>query len=179
MTTYIALLRAINVAGHQPVAMADLRTLLTRLGYTDVRSLLQSGNLVFTGKRQAPAAIERRVEEAAATRLGLRTDFFVRTAEEWKAIVVANPFADVAERDPGHMLVMPLKDVPNAEQVRSLQQAIVGRELVRAEGRQAYLVYPDGVGRSRLTHALIEKKLATRGTARNWNTVTKLLAHCG
>jgi uncharacterized protein (DUF1697 family) len=69
---------------------------------------------------------------------------------------------------------MVLKDAPKAGAVKALQAAITGREIVRAHGREAYLVYPDGIGPSKLTHALIEKTLGTRGTGRNWNTVLKL-----
>jgi uncharacterized protein (DUF1697 family) len=100
----------------------------------------------------------------------------VRTAEEWKRIVANNPFAREAKEDPGHLLVMCLRDAPPPDAVEDLRSAIKGRERVEVRGRDAYFVYPDGVGRSKLTNALIEKKLATRGTARNWNTVTKLLA---
>jgi uncharacterized protein (DUF1697 family) len=177
--TYIALLRAVNLAGHQQVAMADLRDVLTRLGFADVRSLLQSGNLVFRTDARAGAQLERSLEAAAAKRLALQTGFFVRTAAEWKAVVAHNPFVDEAKRDPAHLVAMFLKDAPAAGDIEALQAAITGPEVVRAEGRQAYIVYPSGIGRSRLTTALIEKKLGTRGTGRNWNTVLKLAALAG
>ena len=77
---------------------------------------------------------------------------------------------------PGHLLVFCLKDAPAAASVKALQAAIKGREIVRAVGRQAYIVFPDGVGHSRLTSTVIEKHLGTRGTGRNWNTVVKLHA---
>lgn len=156
------------------MAMADLRDLLTKLGFADARSLLQSGNLVFRSDRRNPAQLERLLEAEAEKRLGLQTDFFVRSAEEWKELVARNPFRKEAERDPGHLVVLFLKDAPPLEAVKALQAAIKGPEVVRAEGRQAYVVYPIGIGRSRLTHTLIEKKLGTRGTGRNWNTVLKL-----
>ena len=173
---YVALLRAINVGGHAPVAMADLRDLLARMGFDDGRSLLQSGNLVFKSDRRTSAPLEALLETEAVTRLGLRTDFFVRSAAEWATVVDRNPFPAEAKRDPGHLLVMCLKAPAATEDVESLRAAISGRELVQTDGRHAYFVYPDGVGRSRLTNALIERKLRTRGTARNWNTVTKLRA---
>ena len=172
----IALLRGINVGGHKKVSMADLRDLLAALGFGDARSLLQSGNLVFQSGRRSPAQVERLLEKEAAKRIGFETDFFVRSAEEWKTIVARNPFPDEARRDPGHLLVMPLKEAPSSKSVEALRAAIVGREVLETDGRQAYIVYPDGVGRSRLTHTLIEKRLGTRGTARNWNTVLKLAA---
>ena len=179
MTTHIALLRGINVGGNKKVAMADLRDLLTQLGFADPRSLLQSGNLVFRSDGRTGADLERLLDAETEKRLGLKTEFFVRTAEEWQAVVACNPFPEEAERDPGHLLVMSLKEAPDVKAVEALQAAITGRETVRAVGRQAYIVYPDGIGDSRLTHALIEKKLGTRGTGRNWNTVLKLGALAG
>jgi uncharacterized protein (DUF1697 family) len=171
---YLALLRAINLAGHQTVAMADLRELLTQLGFADARSLLQSGNLVFRTGARTSGHLERVLEAEAAKRLGLHTDFFVRTADEWKAIVTDNPFREEGTRDPAHLVVVFLKDAPDGKAVDALRAAIAGPEIVRAKGRHAYIVYPNGIGRSRLTHTLIERKLGTRGTGRNWNTVLKL-----
>src|SRR5216684_2908332 len=101
MTTHIGLLRAVNLPGHNKIGMADLRELLAALGMQDVRSLLQSGNVVF------------------------RND--VHTASDWKAIVAVNPFPDEAERDPGHLLVVFLKGAPRREDVTALQGAITGR----------------------------------------------------
>jgi uncharacterized protein (DUF1697 family) len=118
--------------------------------------------------------LEQMLERAAAKQLGLETPFFVRTAKEWQAIIDANPFPKEAMADPGHLLAVILKEPVEAANVTALQKAIVGREVVRAKGRCAYIVYPDGIGRSKLTTALIEKKLGTRGTGRNWNTVLKL-----
>ena len=179
MTVHIALLRGVNVGGRQMVAMSALRDLLTELGFADVRSLLQSGNLVFGSKARTGSKLESFLEAAVEKRLGCRTDFFVRTPEEWERVVARNPFRVEAERDPGHLIAMFLKQAPDAKAVEALQAAITGRESLRALGREAYIVYPDGVGRSRLTHALIERKLGTRGTGRNWNTVLKLRALAG
>jgi uncharacterized protein (DUF1697 family) len=179
MTTQIALLRGINVGGNKKVAMADLREMLNALGFADPRSLLQSGNLVFRSDARKSADLERLLDAETEKRLGLKTEFFVRTAKEWKAVVESNPFPDEAERDPSHLVVMFLKDAPDARDVEALQAAITGREVVRAVGRQAYITYPDGIGDSRLTNAVIEKKLGTRGTGRNWNTVMKLDALAG
>jgi uncharacterized protein (DUF1697 family) len=179
MTTYLALLRAVNLGSHNQVAMADLRDLFTKLGLSDPRTLLQSGNVVFRATARAGATLERMLEAEAEEQLGLRTDFFVRTAEGWEAVVAANHFRKEAERDPGHLVLMALRDAPEGDGVSALRAVITGRELVRVEGRQAYIVYPDGIGRSRLTNALIEKKLGTRGTAHNWNTVLELDALAG
>lgn len=176
MTRYVALLRAVNLGPHNKVAMADLRELLAGLGMSEPRSWLQSGNLVFGTDGAEPPELEQRIEDAARESLGLDTDVFVRSAAEWRDVLAANPFPEEADRDPSHLLVLVLKEAPGAAEVAALQEAIPGREVVRVEGRHAYAVYPDGIARSRLTTARIERKLGTRVTGRNWNTVRKLAA---
>jgi uncharacterized protein (DUF1697 family) len=174
MTVHVALLRGVNLGGRTQVAMSDLRNLLAELGFEQVRSVLNSGNLVFSGGRKTAATLERSLETETEKRLGLRTDFHVRTAAEWTTIVDKNPFDAEAKRDPSHLVVMFLKKAPNAKAVETLRAAITGPEIIEAVGRQAYIVYPAGIGRSRLTNNLIDTKLGTRGTGRNWNTVLKL-----
>ena len=173
MTAYIALIRGINVGGHKKLAMAGVRDLLTKLGFADVKTLLQSGNVVFQDRR-TPSQLEHLLETETEKRLGLEVAFFVRTAKEWQEMIAGNPFVQEAKRDPGHLMLMLFKRECDAKAFEALQAAIKGREIVRGGGRHAYFVYPDGVGRSKLTHAVIEKTLGTRGTARNWNTVLKL-----
>ena len=173
LTTHIALLRGINVGGHRSVGMTDLRNFLTKLGFDDVRSLLQSGNLVFDSRARIGAELERFLEAEALKRFALEIDFFVRAPEEWKSMIRQNPFRKEAELDPAHLVVMLLKSPPRAEDVAALQEGISGPEIVQAKGRQLYAFYPNGIGRSRLTNAVIERKLG-RCTGRNWNTVLKL-----
>lgn len=156
--------------------MPKLRELFAELGMTRVDSLLQSGNLVFESTGRSVTALERTLEQGAERKLGLGTDFFVRTAKQWRSIIEGNPFVEEAARDPGHLVVFVMKGASTPTQVRALEDAIHGREVFRAAGRHAYVVYPDGIGRSRLTSALIEKKLGTVGTGRNWNTVRKIAA---
>ena len=172
--THVALLRAVNLPGHNKVRMADLKALLVRLGFEDAQTLLASGNIVFTGGTKATSALEAMLEKAAAKELGVATDFFVRTAKEWQALIDANPFPREAKDDPSHLLAVITRDEVKPGNVSALQNAIVGREVVRAKGRCAYIVFPDGIGRSKLTAGIFEKKLGTYGTARNWNTVLKL-----
>jgi uncharacterized protein (DUF1697 family) len=176
VTRYIALLRAVNVGGNTMVAMSDLRAMCEKLGFEDVETLLQSGNIVFRSSARSGASLEKTLEAEAKKRLGLETHFIVRAAAEWRAAIDANPFPAEAKSDPGHLLLMCLKDAPPAKSVKALQAAIGGRERVRAVGNNAYFVYPDGVGTSRLTAKVIEKHLGTSGTARNWNTTLKLAA---
>ena len=153
--------------------MTDLRSFLTELGFDDARSLLQSGNLVFNSNVRTGAELERFLESEAHDRLSLDVDFIVRTPDEWKSVIRQNPFRKEAERDPGHLVVMFLKGTPDVEDIVALQAEIRGPEVVRAKGKQAYIYFPNGQGRSKLTHSLLEKRLG-RGTGRNWNTVLKL-----
>jgi uncharacterized protein (DUF1697 family) len=175
MAKYIALLRGINVGGHKLIAMSDLSEMLESLKFTGVKTLLQSGNVVFQSGKQTGSALERLLEKETEKRLKASVRILVRDANEWKAIVARNPFAKEAKSDPSHLLVMCLKDAPDAKSVKALQATIKGPEVVRADGRQLYLVYPAGIGTSKLTNAVIEKKLGTQGTARNWNTVLKVV----
>ncbi len=176
MTVQIALLRGVNVGGHNKVAMADLRRLLEGLGLSDVRTLLQSGNAVFRSGAQTGERLERLLETETKRRLGLETTYIVRGVSEWDEAIARNPFPDEAERDPARLAVMFLKSAPAPGGAKALREAIRGRERVETAGRQAYLVYPDGMGTSRLTIDVVEKHLGTRVTGRNWNTVTKLAA---
>jgi uncharacterized protein (DUF1697 family) len=153
--------------------MTDLRNFLTALGMENVRSLLQSGNLVFESKVRTGSELERFLESEALDRLSLEADFIVRTPDEWKTIIRQNPFRKEAEKDPGHLVVMFLKAEPDVADIVALQGDIRGREVVRAKGKQAYIYFPDGQGRSKLTTAILEKRLG-RGTGRNWNTILKL-----
>ena len=179
MATFIGLLRAINLGSHNKVSMPDLKAWLAGLGMKNPQSVLQSGNLIFEAAVRATGPLEQLLEASAARKLGLKTDFFVRTAAEWQQAIADNPFPKEAKLDPSHTVLMCLKDAPSSAAVKALQDAIKGREVVKAQGRHAYFLYPDGIGTSKLTIAVIEKKLATRGTARNWNTVLKLGALTG
>jgi uncharacterized protein (DUF1697 family) len=174
LTPHIALLRAVNVGGRKATS-ADLRALMADLGFEAGQTLLQSGNLVFRS-RKTGAALEDQIEQAFADRFGFASDVLVRTAAHWRAIVAANPHSQMAADDPSHLVVMPLKSAPAAAPLARLQGAIQGREVVAAVGRELFITYPDSIGTSKLTGAVIERHLSVRGTARNWNTVTKLAA---
>lgn len=177
MTTYVGLLRGINVGGNKMVAMADLRELITKLGFSDVTTVLQSGNVVFRGAAQAPVKLESVLEAALAKRVGMTVECHVRTADEWRAVVEANPFGAAAKKDPSHLLVTCFKAPLEKANVKALQAAITGPETLHADGRHLYMVFPDGIGNSK-TVVLLDRKLAARGTSRNWNTVQKLAALC-
>ncbi len=174
MTRYVALLRAVNLAGRNSVAMADLRAWIEKLGFSNPRTLLQSGNLIFDGRARSAARLEAMLEAEARKRFKFDIAIALRTADDFAVVVDRNPFPKEAVSDPGHLLVVFMKGAIAPGNLEALQAAIVGREVVRADGRHLYAVYRDGVGRSKLTAALIERKLGVVGTGRNWNTVLKL-----
>jgi uncharacterized protein (DUF1697 family) len=176
MAIQIALLRGVNVGGANRVPMAELKAMLAGLGFADPRTLLQSGNAVFETEGVSGSELEAMLEQALERRLGLRVAFRVRSAQDWAELIAANPFPQAARSDPSHLLVMFLKDAPAAATIEQLQAAIEGPERIAAHGRQAYIVFPEGIGRSKLTPAVLERRLGAGSTGRNWNTVLKLAA---
>jgi len=176
MSVRIALLRAVNVGGTGTLPMAELRAAVAKAGFDEPRTLLQSGNLVFDAGSLSPAATEKKLEALCAKAFGLKIDIYVRTPGEFDAIVAANPFAQESKAEPGRVHVLFLREAPPASAFAALQAAIKGREIVRAGGRHAYMFYPDGMGSSKLSPAVLARHLGMPGTARNWNTVLKLAA---
>ncbi|MBI1334776.1 MAG: DUF1697 domain-containing protein [Armatimonadetes bacterium] len=172
--TYFAFLRAINVSGTRKIGMADLRQWMTDLGYGEAKTLLQTGNLVFDGGSRSPRETEVFLRDECEKRLGLSTEFFVRTADELSAIIAGNPFRREAADDPSHLLVLFGGGTATPEQEDSLRARIKGREYFQSSGCDYYFVYPDGIGESKLTIKIIERELGVSVTGRNWNTVLKL-----
>jgi len=175
MSPHIALLRAVNVGGRK-VLKDDLLGLAQDLGFDEAKTLLASGNLVLWGKAEGGAALETRLEDGLEKRMGLRTEFMVRSPAELKAIIAANPFPEQALAGPNHLVVHFLKRPIAAADVEILRAAITGRERVEARDRELYVVYPDGIGDSMIDRDWKKTKRAPVGTARNWNTVLKLAA---
>jgi uncharacterized protein (DUF1697 family) len=174
LTPRIALLRAVNVGG-ATVAMAELKAMATDLALGRPRTLLNSGNLVFDAEGP-DADLEALLERETTARMGVTTDFMVRGLDDWRRIIAANPYPDEARNDPGHLLLLALKGAPGEVELEALRAAYPGRERLALIGRELYAVYPDGVGQSKLTVALMVRKLGHQLTGRNWNTVLKLEA---
>jgi uncharacterized protein (DUF1697 family) len=174
MPSFVALLRAVNVGGTSKAPSAALKAAAEGIGLQAVQPVLQTGNLVFLADAE-PEALEKQLEQAFRDQLGLKTEVMVRDSAEWSAILAANPFPDEAESDPSHLLVMVMKREPFEDGVKALQ-AHPGPERIEARGRELYIVYPEGIGRSKLNSAAAWKKLGCQGTGRNWNTMLKLAA---
>ena len=178
MSPHIALLRAVNVGGRK-VLKDDLLGLAQDLGFDDAKTLLASGNLVLWGKGGADGDLEARLEDGLEKRMGLRTEFMVRSPAELKAIIAGNPFPDLVENRPQHLVVNFLKSPIPAADVEILRGAITGRERFEADGKTLYIDFIDGIGESMLDRDWKKTRKAPVGTARNWNTVLKLAAMVG
>lgn len=174
MTRQIALLRAVNLGTRQRIKMADLRDLLVELGYGDVRTYLQSGNVVLTSAA-SPAALELELQRQLAAELRIRTQVLVRTRDELADVVRRSPLRDVAS-DPKRYQVSFLSAEPDSRVVRELNSIDVAPEQFAVDAREIYAWHPNGVQRSPLAKLLTERRLGVSATARNWNTVTGLLA---
>jgi uncharacterized protein (DUF1697 family) len=169
---WAVLLKGLNIGGKR-LPMPELKAFLEGLGFGDVKTLLASGNAVFTADEKDGGTLEARIEKAAAEQLNLKTDWLVRDHAELKAIVEANPFADAAEAHPNHLLVHFHREAFPKALLEGFRPS--GPERLAAHGRELYVDYPDDVGHSKLPQEMAKAKFPKLATARNWNTVTKLV----
>ena len=174
MTVIVSLLRGVNVGGHHKIGMEALRALYESLELRNPRTYIQSGNVVFLTKEHNLAVISRRIEDAIEKNYGFRVGVVVRNTSELSDIVSRNPFAERIGIDPGKLLVIFLPTDPSTDTREELHRLKPSPEEIRAEGREVYVYFPDGMGRSKLLPVL-ERILKKSGTGRNFNTVTKLL----
>jgi uncharacterized protein (DUF1697 family) len=173
VTTQIVLLRGINIGPRNRIAMPELREALAEAGFADVRTYVQSGNVVLSAPRK-PDATAREVERLIAERFGLEIAVVVRTKAELARVVKKNPLAKVV-KDPKRYQVSFLGGRLDAASVKKLEAAVAGEEQLVVDGRELYAWHDAGVARSKLWAALAGKGLGVTATARNWTTVTKLL----
>lgn len=171
--TLISMLRGINVGGHNMIKMEALREMYGSLKFADVRSYVQSGNVVFATKEKDLKKIAKRIEDAIEARFACRPDVILRTAEEMRGVIARNPFQ--GEREPAKLHVDFLAGAPGKDAVEKIRAIKVGPEELVLDGRELYIYYPNGAGQSKRTGAMLDKALQVRGTARNWNSVRKLL----
>jgi uncharacterized protein (DUF1697 family) len=175
--TYVALLRGINVGRAKRVAMADLRALVSALGYRDVRTLLNSGNVIFAGPRAQPSSVAAAIEAALTLQLGVAAKVIVLTASELAAAAAANPLPG-AETNPSRILLAFPANPKDTGRLRPLLTEEWSPEALAVGPRAAYLWCPDGVIASRIA-AAVGRALADSVTMRNWATVAKLVELSG
>ncbi len=174
MTAFVALFRGINVGGNHQVKMDALRALHEALGFQGVVAYIQSGNVVFTSKDADVAALKKRIEERFEQTFGFHSEVMLRTSAELEAVIQRSPFQNQPGKDGKWVAVLFLASSPDATAQEALLKAHAGPEELFLLGQEAYIYYPDGMGRSKLSGGFMEKKLKTLGTARNWNTVLQL-----
>ncbi|TQM16705.1 uncharacterized protein (DUF1697 family) [Pseudoxanthomonas sp. 3HH-4] len=174
MTAYIALLRGINVGKAKRIAMADLRALLEGLGYTDVATLLNSGNVVFKASKGAPKKLATDISAAIATRLGIAVPVIVVSAKDLALIAKENPFASTAD-DPSRLLVAFVAEAGVLATMSAIEPHVVAPEQFHVGAHAAYLHCASGILESKAAEVLLGKA-GKAATTRNWATVQKLLA---
>lgn len=172
--THIALLRGINVGGHNKLPMADLRDLFDQLGHTNVATYVQSGNIVFTSETSDEPTLIRGITTAIHDRFAYNVPTIVRTTGELATVASHHPYR-AAEPDDAKLHVIFLDEAPPSEAIPALDPARFTPDEFTLEGRHLYVVYPNGQGRSKLTIDAVERAYGVTATARNWRTVTRLL----
>ena len=178
MGRMVALLRAVNVGGRK-LPMAELRTLCAGLGWSDVATYIQSGNVVFTAPGK-PEAIEAVLEKAIEKQFGLDVPVIVRSQAEWAEYPGLNPFPEAAGDEPNKLHVLLVaKRPPAKDAAEAIQARAEAGERVRQAGDALWFHYPEGAGTSKLTPSLIDRAIGSPGTARNFNTVMKLQGDAG
>ena len=172
MGRMVALLRAVNVGGRK-LPMAELRALCAELGWQDVATYIQSGNVVFTAAGK-PGAIEKALEVGIAERFGFDAPVIVRTAAEWAHYPPGNPFPKAAKDEPNRLMLLLSKQPPAAGAEDIIQARAMAGEQVKRAGDALWIHFPEGAGTSKLTPALIDRAVGSPATARNYRTVIDL-----
>jgi uncharacterized protein (DUF1697 family) len=177
MGRMVALLRAVNVGGRK-LPMAGLRALCAGLGWADVATYIQSGNVVFSSG-MTPAEAEAALEAAVTRAYGYAAPAIVRSAGEWARLAAINPFPEVAATEPNRLMLLVSKAPPAAGAAEAIAARAAAGERVRQAGGALWFHYPEGAGTSKLTPSLIDRAVGSPGTARNWRTVRTLLEMLG
>ncbi len=175
MPIIISMLRGVNVGGHNKIKMDALRALYEFLKLRNPQTYVQSGNVVFRTDERDLAGLAKRIQNAIEKTFRFRPGVILRTFSELKDAIARNPLARRRGLDPSKLLVTFLAGTPSPEARQNVLRIKTDPEELRLSGRELYIYYPIGMGRSKLTLAVIEKALQISGTGRNWNSVIKLL----
>jgi len=173
VTPHVALLRGINVGGHRRVPMAELRALAEGLGWSGVRSYIQSGNLVF-GAEGERESLEEALEAAIAGRFGFEVPVLVRSAAEWSELAEGSPFVGEARTEPNRVMLALCKAPPGDDAAALIEARAVAGERVVRRSDALWIHFPSGAGTSKITPALLDRAAGSPVTLRNWRTVAEL-----
>ena len=169
----MALLRGINVSGHKKIKMPELKTMFENLGFTNVRTYIQSGNVVF--ESDSGEDLESKISTKILNQFGFEVSVICRTSEEMKQVVKRNPFAETPGFEPEKLYVTFLQKTPSEEKLEVLQTLSFEPEKYSVSGREIYVYCTNGYGQTKLDNGLFERKLKVIGTTRNWRTINKLI----
>jgi uncharacterized protein (DUF1697 family) len=170
---FVGLLRGINVSGRNMIPMAELRSLCEELKWTGVQSYIQSGNLIFAADG-TPAEIERQLEQSITKRFGHSVPAIVRAASDWPSYIKNNPMAEACKISAKSVMLVLSKHPPKPDAARALQERAMNGERVLMAGNALWIHFTDGVAKSKLSPALLDRSIGSTATARNWNTVLKI-----
>lgn len=176
MPVFVSMLRGVNLGPHNRIKMDALRALYEFLKLEDPRTYVQSGNVVFRTKEKHAAQLATKIQKAIEEKFGCRTDVILRTPEELRKAIAATPFPASRKLEPGKILVTFLAAEPGREALPALDGFKKYPEEVHLKGRELYIYFPNGAGRSKLPWSQVQKFLKVPGTARNWNSVCAMLA---
>jgi uncharacterized protein (DUF1697 family) len=174
MTTYVALLYSVVIDKARRVAMADLRDIAEKLGHTNVRTLVSTGNLIFDAENQPIRRLETELETAFADFHGKHVDFIIRSAADWRKLVAANPYAAESIANPDRVVVRVMREPADETVLRLFEPYQTAGEQVRIVGGDVWIAFPCQPSQSKLLGVLAPKRMGGTGTARNWNTVRRL-----
>ena len=174
MATYISMLRGINILGHNLIKMSDLQALYRDLGFTNVRTYIQSGNVVFEVRRSPADKISSRIVKAIHNAYGFSVSNFVITPKELGQVIDRNSFLNESGIDRSKLHVTFLSAAPKKTDLEKINDLPQGSEAFHCVGKAMYLYCPHGYGRTKLTNNTLERLLAVSGTTRNWRTVSKI-----
>lgn len=175
MTTYISILRGINVSGRRIIKMDDLKKLFADLGFSDIRTYIQSGNVIFRAKKSDPEKLSQRIADAIAKKYSFAVPVIVKESEELKQIVADNTFANDTSKDPSFLHITFLSGIPSDENYLKIQKKSYSPDEFILLGNAVYLYCPGGYGNTKLNNTFLEKGLKITATTRNWKTTNELI----
>ncbi|HSI91712.1 MAG TPA: DUF1697 domain-containing protein [Adhaeribacter sp.] len=173
MQTYIAIIRGINVSGKHKVPMAELKPLCESLGWRNVRTYIQSGNVIF--ETDSPENLAGKLEEVIAENFGFKVPVIIRTALEMAKVVAANPYAEMVGFEPEKLYVTFMAEAPQPDKLEAIKAFTFEPEMYSILGKEIYIYCFNGYGNTKLENSFFEKKLKVTCTTRNWRTVNKLV----
>jgi len=177
MNSYISILRGINVGGRKKIKMADLTILYEQLGFQDVVTYIQSGNVGFKTAVNQEDELIAMIQQAIEAQYGFQVPVQIRTNQEMQAIIDNCPFSSLDLVENGtKVLVTFLASVPSTEKIEAVMEYVIAPEELVVRGREIYLHCPNGYGRTKLSNQFLERKLKVTATTRNWRSVQKLYA---